>query len=314
MNTAWKIKEAIKRNPAARYLIEERKRREYQKLAQTVSDRDFIEALYEKRIGRKPDLDRPTTYTEKLQWLKLNYRDPAIPRASDKYEAKKYIAERGFPALLIPTLAVYDSADDIDLQALPAQFIIKATHGSGWNFICRDKATFNLPAKRKIMNTWLHEDLSIYGREWNYKEQTPRLIVEPLMDTKPLVDYKFLCFNGTCKAVQVNHDANGTQYVDYYDENWNLFSDMSSGTADISGKPLPKPQCFDQMKTIAEQLAAPFPFVRVDLYDIHGRIYFGEMTFFPGSGFWKITPESYDRMFGEWMELPERTGVGECND
>ena len=314
MNTAWKIKEAIKRNPAARFLIEERKRREYQKLAQTVSDRDFIEALYEKRIGRKPDLDHPVTYTEKLQWLKLHYRDPAIPRASDKYEAKQYIAERGFPELLIPTLAVYDSAEEIDPDALPAQFIIKATHGSGWNFICRDKRSFNLSAKRKIMNTWLHENLYIYGREWNYKEQTPRLIVEPLMDTKPLVDYKFLCFNGVCRAMQVNHDEAGTHYVDYYDGDWNLFPDMSSGTADISGRALPKPEQFEEMKAIAEQLAAPFPFVRVDLYLIRGRIYFGEMTFFPGSGFWKITPEKYDRMFGAWLEIPNAATVGDSHD
>lgn len=303
MTVLWKLKEAIKRNAFARNLIEKRKRRKYQQLAATVSDRDFIETLYENRIGRKPDLEHPATYTEKLQWLKLHYRDPAIPRASDKYEAKNYIAERGFPELLIPTLAVYNSAEEIDLSALPEQFIIKATHGSGWNFICRDKRSFNLPAKRRIMRTWLQENLYIYGREWNYKEQTPRLIVEPLMDIKPLVDYKFLCFNGVCRAMQVNHDRDGVHYIDCYDGEWNLFTDMDSSVADHSGVPLPKPEKFEEMKAIAEQLAAPFPFVRVDLYLIRGKIYFGEMTFFPGSGFWKITPEKYDRMFGEWLEI-----------
>ena len=307
MTPLWHLKEKIKSNALARLLIEERKRLLYTRDARRYSDREFIERLYERKIGRKPDLDHPVTFTEKLQWLKLHYRDPAIPRASDKYEAKKYIAERGFPELLIPTLAVYDSADEIDLDKLPEQFILKATHGSGWNFICRDKAAFDLPAKRKIMNSWLKQNLYIYGREWNYKEQTPRLIAEPLMDDKPLVDYKFLCFNGVCRAMQVNHDENGTHYVDYYDEDWNLFPDMSSGTADISGKPLPRPDRFDEMKTIAEQLASPFPFVRVDLYDIRGEIYFGEMTFFPGSGFWKITPPSYDNTFGAWLTLPGLT-------
>lgn len=307
MTPLWHLKEKIKSNALARLLIEERKRLLYTRDARRYSDREFIERLYERKIGRKPDLDHPVTFTEKLQWLKLHYRDPAIPRASDKYEAKKYIAERGFPELLIPTLAVYDSADKIDLDKLPDQFILKATHGSGWNFICRDKASFDLPAKRKIMNSWLKQNLYIYGREWNYKEQTPRLIAEPLMDDKPLVDYKFLCFNGVCRAMQVNHDENGTHYVDYYDEDWNLFPDMSSGTADISGNPLPKPERFDEMKAIAEQLAAPFPFVRVDLYDIRGTIYFGEMTFFPGSGFWKITPPSYDNTFGAWLTLPGLT-------
>lgn len=307
MTLLWRLKEKIKTNAAARLLIEERKRLLYTRDARRYSDREFIERLYERKIGRKPDLDHPVTFTEKLQWLKLNYRDPAIPRASDKYEAKKYIAERGFPELLIPTLVVYGSADEIDLAELPERFIIKAAHGSGWNFICRDKSAFDLPAKQKIMNTWLKQNLYIYGREWNYKEQTPRLIAEPLMDDKPLVDYKFLCFNGVCRALQINHDENGTHYVDYYDENWNLFADMSSGTADISGKPLPKPDRFDEMKVIAEGLAAPFPFVRVDLYDVRGEIFFGEMTFFPGSGFWHITPEKYDEMFGAWLTLPEQS-------
>ena len=306
MTLLWQIKQRIKANPFALLLIEERKRRRYTRYVEKYSDREFIERFYKKKVGRKPDLDDPKTFTEKLQWLKLNYRDPDIPRASDKYEAKRYIAERGFPELLIPTLAVYNSADEIDLSKLPEQFILKATHGSGWNFICRDKAAFGFPAKKKIVNAWLKQNLYIYGREWNYKEQVPRIIAEPLMDTKPLVDYKFLCFNGVCRALQINHDEGHTHYVDYYDADWNLFADMSSGTADISGKPLPKPERFDEMKMIAEQLAAPFPFVRVDLYDIRGEIYFGEMTFFPGSGFWHITPETYDETFGAWLTLPEQ--------
>ncbi len=305
MNTISKIKNTIKQNDFARILIEEHKRKKYTSLAEKVSDREFIEKLYEKRIGRKPDLDSPQTFTEKLQWLKLNYRNPDIPRASDKYEAKKYIAEKGFSDLLIPTLAVYDSADEINLDELPDEFIIKATHGSGWNYICKNKQTFNLKAKKKIMNSWLKQNLYVYGRERNYKEQKPRLIVEPLIDDKPLVDYKFLCFNGECKAVQVNHDYAGVHYVEFYDSEWNLFPDMSSGTAPVSGKPLPKPAAFGKMKNTAENLAKSFIFVRADLYDTDGRIYFGEMTFFPGSGFWHITPEKYDRMFGEWLEIKE---------
>ena len=305
MNALSEIKKAIKQNDFARILIEERKRKKYTALAKKVPDRKFIEELYEKRIGRKPDLDSPQTFTEKLQWLKLNYRDPDLPRAFDKYEAKKFIAQKGFSDLLIPTLAVYDSVDEINLDDLPDEFIIKATHGSGWNYICKNKQTFNLKAKKKIMSSWIKQNLYVYGREWNYKEQKPRLIVEPLIDDKPLVDYKFLCFNGTCMAVQVNHDDNGVHFVDYYNSEWNLFPDMSSGTAPIYGKSLAKPDIFDEMKTIAEKLAKDFPFARVDLYDVNGRIYFGEITFFPGSGFWHITPEKYDRMFGEWLALPE---------
>ncbi len=305
MKSVSKLKNLIKSNDFARIFIEERKRIKYAGLLKRYSDREFIEMLYERNIGRRPDLDDPKTFTEKLQWLKLNYRDPDIPLASDKYEAKKYIERRGFPELLIPTLAVYDSADEINPDDLPDKFIIKATHGSGWNYICRDKKSFNLKTKKKVMNSWLRQNLYVYGREWNYKVQKPRLIVEPLIDDKPLVDYKFLCFNGKCKAVQVNHDDGGIHYVDYYDDEWNLFPDMGSGTAPIFGRPLAKPAVFEEMKAIAEKTAADFPFVRVDLYDVNGKIYFGEMTFFPGSGFWHITPEKYDYMFGEWLEIKE---------
>lgn len=300
------IKKFIKSNSAALSVIEARKRKKYIAYAAKYSDREFIDMLYRKNIGRTPDLDDPHTFTEKLQWLKLNYRDPDIPICSDKYEAKRYIERKGLGNLLIPTLAVYENADDIDPAALPDEFIIKATHGSGWNVICRDKSAIDWKHVKRVMNTWLSQNLYIYGREWNYEKQTPRLIAEPLMDTKPLVDYKFMCFNGICRAMQVNHDIGSRHFVDYYDGDWNLIPDMNCGRADITGKALPKPSQFAEMKSIAEELAKPFPFVRVDLYNINGRIYFGEMTFFPGSGFWRITPEKYDRQFGDMLTLPEK--------
>ncbi len=306
MDFIHEIKQTIKKNPLALYVIEKRKTAKYERMAEKYSDREFIKMLYRKKIGRAPDLDNPKRFTEKMQWLKLNYRDPDIPLASDKYEAKKYIERRGFSELLIPTLAVYDSADKINIDELPEEFILKATHGSGWNFICRSKSEFDLESKRRIMNTWLNANLYNLGREWNYKEQKPRIIAEPLIDTKPLVDYKFFCFNGECRCLAVNHSVGKREYRDYYDKNWNLYSDLSPGTADISGKPLQKPRQFEKMKKTAEELAKPFPFVRVDLYDVNDKIYFGEMTFFPGSGFLCFKPEKYDYMFGDWLKLPEQ--------
>ena len=306
MPTVKEIKKAIKKNPLALYLIVLRKRKKYEKYEKRYGDREFIELLYEKAIGKRPSLDAPRTFTEKLQWLKLNYRDPAIPLCSDKYEAKKYIERKGFGNLLIPTLAVYDDADDIDFDGLPNEFILKATHGSGWNVICRDKSKLDRRHVKKTFAAWLKQNLYIYGREWNYKEQTPRIIAEPLMDDKPLVDYKFMCFNGVCRAMQVNHDDGGKHYVDLYNADWELIPDMSTGTAPVFGEPIPKPERFDEMKKIAEELAKPFPFVRVDLYNIRGKIYFGEMTFFPGSGFWHITPEKYDEQFGDMLTLPDK--------
>lgn len=306
MDYVRELKNLIKKNPLALYVIEKRKSAKYSQFAEKYGDREFLGMLYMQRIGREMDIDNPKTYTEKLQWLKLYYRDPDIPLASDKYEAKNYIERRGYGDLLIPTLAVYDSVNEIDLDKLPDEFIIKATHGSGWNFICRNKEKFGLSHKKKIMNTWLHSNLYNLGREWNYREQTPRLIVEPLMDDKPLVDYKFHCFNGKCRVVTANHTIGKTEYRDYYDGDWNLYADLNAGTAENSGIPMPKPDNFDEMKRIAEELSKPFPFVRVDLYNVKGRIYFGEMTFFPGSGFFHFTPDKYDYMFGEWINLPER--------
>lgn len=298
-----KVKNTIKKNPMMLYLISARKRIHFQKLAEKCDDKTFINDLYKKANGRYPDLENPTLFTEKLQWLKLNYRDKRIPLCSDKYEAKKYISKLGYSDLLIPTLAVYDSVQELNIDDLPEEFIIKATHGSRWNIICRDKKKIDWFHEKKTMGTWLKQNLYIYGREWNYKEQTPRLIVEPLMDTKPLIDYKFMCFNGKCKAMQVNHDINKKHYVDFYDDNWNLMKDMCCGNVDNYGIAIPKPDKFEEMKKIAENLAAPFPFVRVDLYYINGRIYFGEMTFFPGSGMWHITPQERDKEFGDWLDL-----------
>ncbi len=311
MKLIKRIKKKIKSNSAALYLISVYKRIHFQRLAEKYDDKAFVEMLYNKANGKFPDLENPSDFTEKLQWLKLNYRDKNIPVCSDKYEAKKYIAGLGYSELLIPTLAVYDNAEDIDIDKLPEEFIIKATHGSGWNIICRNKEKIDWFHAKKTMNTWLKQNLYIYGREWNYKEQTPRLIIEPLMDSKPLIDYKFMCFNGKCRAMQVNHDIGSRHYVDFYDDEWNLLDNMNCGVADNYGVAIPKPNKFEEMKKIAECLAKPFPFVRVDLYYIYGKIYFGEMTFFPGSGFWHITPEEKNTEFGKWLNLPIDNCIGQ---
>lgn len=302
------LKQAIKKNPLGLYVVERRKRRKYEAYETQYSDREFVERLYRKaNNGKAPDLENPKDFTEKLQWLKLFYRDPAIPICSDKVEAKVYIAEQGYPELVIPNIAVYDRAEDVDESALPERFILKASHGSGWNILCNgNKDAVDWRRMKKVMATWLKENLYIYGREWNYKEQTPRLLAEELLSDEPVVDYKFMCFNGVVRAMQVNHEIDGVKYVDLYDDEWTLFPDMGTGVAPHSDVPLPKPPQFEEMKAIATKLSKPFPFVRVDLYNVDGKIYFGEMTFFPGSGFWSITSPERNRQFGDWLTLPEK--------
>lgn len=300
------LKHILKKNPLIFYLGELRKRWLYKHYEKAYDDKTFICMLYRKaNHGRLPNLENPVLFTEKLQWLKLYYRHPAIPVCSDKVEAKKYVASHGFPQLVIPTIAIYQNASQIDLDALPENFILKASHGSGWNIICRgDKKRLDWKHARKTMDLWLSENLYRLGREWNYKEQKPMLLAEELLDDECVVDYKFLCFNGRCNAMQVNHELDGVKYVDLYDREWNLLPDMCTGVAPHSSNALPKPPQFEQMREIAEALAQPFPFVRVDLYNVKGHIYFGEMTFFPGSGFWTITPPERDRQFGDWLKLP----------
>lgn len=301
------LKQALKKYPVVLYLVERFKRRIYQRYARIYDDEAFICRLYKKaNQGRLPDLLHPKLFTEKLQWLKLHYRDPAIPFCSDKIEAKRYVAEHGYPGLIIPTLATYSSADEVDVAKLPENFILKASHGSGWNIICRgNKEQIDWKRAKKTMGIWLKENLYIFGREWNYKEQTPRLLAEELLAEECVVDYKFMCFNGIARALQINHELDGNKYVDLYDANWTLLPDMDTGVCPHSGIQLPKPAQFEEMKTIAENLAKPFPFVRVDLYNVNHKIYFGEMTFFPGSGFWTITPPDRDLQFGNWLTLPE---------
>lgn len=301
-----RLKSIIKSSPLGWYLTERYKRQKYQYFARKYNDPEFICRLYLRANGgRSPDLEHPRLFTEKLQWLKLYYRDERIPLCSEKAEAKKYIAQQGYADLLIPTIAVYDRAQDVDLAQLPERFILKATHGSGWNILCTDRSALDWKRVRKIMQTWLDENLYIFGREWNYRELTPRILAEELIGSGHLVDYKFMCFNGVVRAMQVNHEINGEKYVDLYDADWNLLADMGTGVAPHSAAALPKPPDFEKMKEIAAQLAKPFPFVRVDLYHEAGKIYFGEMTFFPGSGFWSISPAARDAQFGEWLTLPE---------
>ncbi len=299
------VKRWIKSRPWGLYLVEKRKKRRYTALLKQYPDREMVERLYRRaNNGRVPDLKNPATFTEKMQWLKLYYRDPLMTVCSDKYLVKEYVKEQGFGEWVIPTLAVYNDVREFDEKTLPERCMIKATHGSGWNIRCDANAPIAWKPTKKTMALWLSESAYIFGREWNYRDQQPRLIVEPLIADKPPVDYKLMCFNGAVRAVQVNHRADGKEYVDFYDEHWRKLADMQIGVIAGSDMVLPPPAGWQQMLQAACVLSRPFPFVRVDLYEVDGKLYFGEMTFFPGSGFWTITPSERDVQFGGWLTLP----------
>ncbi|GAA4882774.1 ATP-grasp fold amidoligase family protein [Flaviramulus aquimarinus] len=270
------------------------------------SDEAYIKSTYKKRFGREINLKNPKTYTEKLQWLKLFYRNEKMPICTDKYEVHEYLTKLGYKHLLNDIIGVYENANDIDFDALPNRFVAKTTHGCASNIICRDKSELDWDKWKEIMNSWLKLNLYAFGREWNYKDIPPRIIIEELIDHSPLIDYKFMCFNGEPKYLQINNDFEGVHYVDFYDIEWNRV-DFTYNKYTKSNHVLPRPEQFEEMKALAKELSAPFPYVRVDFYNPPNKIIFGELTYFPGSGLLPLVPvkNNYDEILGSKLNLPK---------
>ena len=270
------------------------------------SDYEYVQKIAKERFGREKDLADPKTFTEKLQWLKLFYRDEKMPICSDKYRVREYLKECGLEHLGNEVLGVYDDARKIDFDKLPEKFVAKANHGSGWNLICKDKASLDRKGCVKLMNEWLRLNLYVFGREWNYKEIKPRIVVEKFLDHEPLNDYKFMCFNGEPLYMQLNNDYNGKHFVDFYElDGWKHLP-FSYGSYRISDRVIEKPPMYDKMFELARQLSKPFPFVRVDFYNYDDVVILGELTFFPGGGLWPLNPveTGYDETLGEKLRLP----------
>jgi hypothetical protein len=269
------------------------------------SDVDYIRSTYKKRFGHAINLKEPKTYTEKLQWLKLFYRNDKMPICTDKYEVHEYLTKLGYEHLLNDIIGVYENADDINFEALPKRFVAKTTHGCASNIICKDKNELDWEKWSKIMNSWLKLNLFAFGREWNYKDIPPRIIIEKLIDHEPLIDYKFMCFNGEPKYLQINNDYEGKNYVDFYDIDWNRV-DFTYNKYTKSNHVLPVPAQFKEMLELAKKISAPFPYVRVDFYNPPNKIIFGELTFFPGSGLLPLVPveNNYDELLGSQLDLP----------
>lgn len=271
-----------------------------------LSDISYIRNTYKRRFGRDINLSNPTTYTEKLQWLKLFYRNAVMPTSTDKYEVHGYIESLGYGNLLNDVIGVYTNANDINFEALPDQFVAKTTHGTNTNLICKDKSKLDWEKWQKIMNSWLKSNLYAIGREWNYRDIPPRIIIEKLIEHQPLIDYKFMCFNGEPRYLQINNDLEGVHYVDFYDIEWERVQ-FTYNKFTKSNHKLPKPGQFDEMKAIARELSKPFPYVRVDFYNPPNKIVFGELTFFPGSGLLPLVPveNNFDEILGSYLELPK---------
>lgn len=271
-----------------------------------LNDEIYLKMLFKERLGYSLNLDDPKTFNEKLNWIKLNDRKPIYTTMVDKCEAKKYVASIIGDKYIIPTIGVWEKFEDINFDKLPNQFVLKCTHDSGGLVICREKATLDIDKARHKINRALKENYYLVGREWPYKNIKPRIIAEKYMadgkdEKKALTDYKFYTMNGKVRAVMIVTDRGVSTKADYFDRNFNRLN-FTWGYPN-SGKQLSKPANYEKMIELAEQLAVETIEVRVDFYDINGDIYFGELTFFDGSGLQKIEPIEWDYKLGSWLEL-----------
>ena len=273
-----------------------------------MSDETYLKIGYRIRMGKKLNLDHPSTYCEKLQWLKIHDRNPEYTKLVDKYEVKRIISDKIGSEYIIPTLGVYDSFDDIDFNALPDQFVLKCTHDSGGLVICKDKSKLDIDAAKKKINHCLKHNFFYTNREWPYKDVKPRIIAEKYMVDESgyeLKDYKFFCFDGNVKALFIasdRSDPNVETKFDFFDTDFRHLP-FKNGHPNAE-KEIIRPRSFDKMIELASILSKGIPQVRIDFYDICGRVYFGEMTFFHWSGMTPFEPEDWDKTFGDWIKLP----------
>ena len=271
-----------------------------------VSDETFLKILYKFIINKELNLKNPQTFNEKLQWLKLNDRKDIYTTMVDKYEVKKYVSAIIGKEYVIPTLGVYDKFNEIDFKKLPNKFVIKCTHDSGSVIICKDKKKFDIKMAKKKINKALKHNYYYTGREWPYKNVKPRIIIEEYMQDeklKELRDYKFFCFNGKVNLFKVDLDRFLEHRANYYDKNLKLLKFGEEVCPPDFEKKIEIPKDIMKMIELAEKLSNEKKFVRIDFYYTNKKIYFGEMTFYPASGFGKFTSEDWDYKLGKWINI-----------
>ena len=268
-----------------------------------LQDKEFLTKFFKRRAKLTMNWDNPITFCEKIQWMKLYNRHPIQTICADKYLARKFVAEHVGPDILIPLFGVYKNANEIDFTKLPSKFVLKANHGCAWNIICKNKETLDQDVVRKNLNSWLQIDYSTYGGEWVYKNIPRRIICEQFIgeDDNDVPDFKFYCFNGKPEFVQVSLERFHHHKMAFYNMSWEK-QPLSITYPPYSG-PIEKPVNFERMVEIAKKLSENFKFIRVDLYNVKGKIYFGELTFYPGDGILEFMPKSYDLIFGDLLDL-----------
>lgn len=274
-----------------------------------ISSERAIKSEFRKRLGREPNLINPVLFTDKLQWLKLNWYDERATVFADKYRVRKFVSKSIGSEYLNELYGVYNRVDEIDISKLPKSFVLKGTHGSGFNIICSDKDKINWKQAKKTMKKWLLTNYYYKKREWVYKDIKPRIICEKYLSDKNtpdkgIPDYKFYCFNGVPHYCQVIKNRGTNETIDFFNMEWEHMPFTGMRLLPNSKVKIEKPGKFEEMKVLASKLSEGFPFVRVDFYYVNKQIIFGEMTFFPTSGMGRFDPPEWDRKLGELLKLP----------
>lgn len=276
-----------------------------------ISDKMCLKAYFYLRFGYELNLKNPITYSEKLQWLKLYDHRPEYTKMVDKYLAKEYVADVIGKEYVIPTLGLWDKAEDIDWDSLPNQFVLKCTHDSGDLVICKDKSTLDKENAIKKLNNGLKHDYYRVWREWPYKDVQRKIIAEQYMEDSQyheLRDYKFFCFSGEVKAMFIATERQHREepYFNFFDRDYKPLN-IVQGHPQAPVFPQ-KPVNYELMINLAEKLSKDLPQVRVDFYEVNGQVYFGELTFFHFSGLVPFEPKEWDKTFGDMIALPSEWG------
>lgn len=275
-------------------------------LLKFLPDKVYLKAVFKAETGYTLDLDHPKTYNEKLQWIKLYDRKPEYIAYADKYLVRDYIAKKLGEKYLVPLIGVYKKTEDIHWDELPNRFVLKCNHASGTNIICKNKNELDFFAVEKQLNSWLKKNAFWGAREWCYKNIEPCIICEEFIETQDgntPDDYKFMCFNGDPRLIQVHHDRYGDHTLDYYTPEWKK-ADLQRIDADISARDVEKPDKLEEMLFIARELSKDMYYARIDLYYIKEKIYFGEITLYPTGGFSTFTRYEDDLLLGSYIKLP----------
>lgn len=286
------------------------------------NDKQYLSLQYKLRMGHNIDWESPQTFTEKIQWLKLYNRKPEYSQMVDKYAVKDYVRAIVGDKYIIPTLGVWDRVDEIDFDMLPDKFVLKTTHGGGGSgvIICKDKASLDIANVKKRLSKSMKQKIYEYNREWPYKYVKPRIIAEQLLEDScnpsNLPDFKFYCFNGVPQYCQVIRDRSTKETIDFYDMEWNHMPFVGLNPVARNGlTPVARPSNLEDMKRVCRVLAKDIPFARVDLYEVNGREFFGEITFYPAGGFGTFTPNEWNSKLGELLKLEgiSRGGDRKCS-